>query len=512
MASPFIGQITYFAGNFAPRGYAFCNGQLLPINQNQALFAILGVTYGGDGSTNFALPDLRGRVPIHSGSSQGPGVSNYSLGQKSGTESVTLTTQQLPPHNHTGSGTLSANTAKGTTDTPTDGYQLSRGVDGDDDPNARPFIYGPAGTTGQVALAGISVTTGNTGNGQPAGHPALSRAQCHHRDPGRLPLAQLTRIDRLSGPPSRRPLFASVEDRLVIIAGARTRCRGRRSEMDRHGVERIRTERIVTLNQERRGIAAEDQDERRAIHSRVILERIGLDQRQLDRIGIAFRNEHVIDMRREIFKNEHGQRDVFGHAMTVRAPPNRSSDPFVDNAPSHVFELAFRDMAPALTLREETTDDADFLAGLFIACSPLATMLPPAMLRHQAVIQQAAYADAFPGAMRRIVVVSGVPIARLLVEWEHATTHCVDIAVLPDHRATRAGSLLLEAWLAVADARGLVARLSAQPDNPAMRLYARLGFVADAEEEPSPVVTMRRAAATPVGECRTQTPSDPTAS
>jgi microcystin-dependent protein len=98
MATPFIGEITLFAGNFAPRGWAFCNGQLLPISQNTALFSILGTTYGGNGQTTFALPDLRGRVPIHAG--QGPGLSNYTLGQVGGAENVTLQTSQLPAHSH----------------------------------------------------------------------------------------------------------------------------------------------------------------------------------------------------------------------------------------------------------------------------------------------------------------------------------------------------------------------------------------------------------------------------
>ncbi len=95
---PFLGQIVMFAGNFAPRGWAFCDGQLLPISQNQALFSILGTTYGGDGRTTFALPDLRGRVPMHQG--RGPGLSDRRLGQKGGQETVTLTTNQLPSHNH----------------------------------------------------------------------------------------------------------------------------------------------------------------------------------------------------------------------------------------------------------------------------------------------------------------------------------------------------------------------------------------------------------------------------
>jgi microcystin-dependent protein len=87
-----------FAGNFAPRGWAFCSGQILSISQNTALFSILGTTYGGNGQTTFALPNLQSRVPIHAG--QGAGLSSYVLGQQGGTESVTLLTQNLPPHNH----------------------------------------------------------------------------------------------------------------------------------------------------------------------------------------------------------------------------------------------------------------------------------------------------------------------------------------------------------------------------------------------------------------------------
>lgn len=93
-----IGEIRLFAGNFAPRNWAFCNGQLLSIAQNTALFSILGTTYGGNGQTTFALPDLRSRVPVHPG--QGPGLSNYVLGQTAGVETVTLTQNQLPSHTH----------------------------------------------------------------------------------------------------------------------------------------------------------------------------------------------------------------------------------------------------------------------------------------------------------------------------------------------------------------------------------------------------------------------------
>jgi len=94
----FIGEIRMFAGNFAPRGWAFCDGQLLAISSNQAFFSLLGTTYGGNGVTTFALPDLRGRFPIHAGSAAG--LTRRQLGQKSGTESVSLTSQQMPAHTH----------------------------------------------------------------------------------------------------------------------------------------------------------------------------------------------------------------------------------------------------------------------------------------------------------------------------------------------------------------------------------------------------------------------------
>lgn len=98
MSEPFIGQITLFAGNFAPRGWMFCQGQILAIAQNTALFSILGTTYGGNGTTTFALPDLRGRAPIQQG--QGPGLPPYQLGQMGGEPAVTLIITQMPAHNH----------------------------------------------------------------------------------------------------------------------------------------------------------------------------------------------------------------------------------------------------------------------------------------------------------------------------------------------------------------------------------------------------------------------------
>ena len=109
----FIGEIRMFAGNFAPYGWAFCQGQLLPIAQNQALFSLLGTTYGGDGRTTFALPDLRGRVPV--GFGQGPGLSNRVIGDQFGSELVTLNINQMPSHNHT----VNAVTTEGNQNLPT---------------------------------------------------------------------------------------------------------------------------------------------------------------------------------------------------------------------------------------------------------------------------------------------------------------------------------------------------------------------------------------------------------
>ena len=98
MSDPFVAEIRIFAGNFAPRGWAFCNGQVLPISQNTALFSLLGTTYGGDGSSNFALPNLQDRFPMHPG--VGPGLSPRSLGEQNGSATVTLLTSEIPSHSH----------------------------------------------------------------------------------------------------------------------------------------------------------------------------------------------------------------------------------------------------------------------------------------------------------------------------------------------------------------------------------------------------------------------------
>jgi microcystin-dependent protein len=119
MSEPFIAEIRIMGFNFAPRGWAMCDGQILPINQNQSLYSLLGTTYGGDGRTSFALPDLRGRVPIHEGTSDDG--QHYTLGQKSGQETHTLTANEMPQHSHQ----VRAVSASATSLSPTGGYLAS---------------------------------------------------------------------------------------------------------------------------------------------------------------------------------------------------------------------------------------------------------------------------------------------------------------------------------------------------------------------------------------------------
>jgi microcystin-dependent protein len=145
MAEPFLGEIRMFGFNFAPRGWATCNGQLLPINQNTALFALIGTFYGGNGTSNFALPDLQSSVAIHQG--QGAGLSPYLMGQKSGVENVTLTETQMPTHVHS----VTANSAPATSARPSGTVPARASAD----------VYGaaPDGTTmnaGMIASSGGS--------------------------------------------------------------------------------------------------------------------------------------------------------------------------------------------------------------------------------------------------------------------------------------------------------------------------------------------------------------------
>ncbi len=119
MSEPFIAEIRIFAGNFAPRGWAFCNGQLLPVSQNTALFSLIGTTYGGDGRTTTALPNLEGRAAMHPG--RGPGLTSRRLGQRGGTEMITLSEAQMPNHTHS----AQANNSQGNTNDPA-GQTISR--------------------------------------------------------------------------------------------------------------------------------------------------------------------------------------------------------------------------------------------------------------------------------------------------------------------------------------------------------------------------------------------------
>ena len=150
---PFIGEIIIAGFNFAPRGYAFCNGQTLSIASNTALFSILGTTYGGNGTTTFALPDLRGRAANSLG--QGPGLSSYDLGQVGGVESVTLNQNQMASHNHL----VNSNSGDGTAPTPVNNFFAGPGAD-------RDLFWYNAATTGTLSNMNAGAI-GMTGSGGP---------------------------------------------------------------------------------------------------------------------------------------------------------------------------------------------------------------------------------------------------------------------------------------------------------------------------------------------------------
>ena len=173
---PFIGQIMPFVGNFAIRGWAECNGQLLAISQYTALFSIIGTTYGGDGRTTFALPDLRGRVPMHFGA--GPGLTPRKLGDKPGTEYDYLNTAQLPSHSHSAAVSnlnvdvqLKVSAAAATLETPASGVSLAAGNESTGRSTSPVQMYNEA--TPDINLNGVTsstggatVTIGNTGANQ----------------------------------------------------------------------------------------------------------------------------------------------------------------------------------------------------------------------------------------------------------------------------------------------------------------------------------------------------------
>ncbi len=159
---PFIAQIMMFGGNFAPRGWAFCNGQLLAISQYAALFSLIGTTYGGDGRTTFGLPDLRGRAPIHVG--QGPGLSSREWGQRLGGETNTMTVPQMPNHSHTANTTgnisIAVSAETGEENTPNGQYLAAGNNFYNDSPTTGANLSGGSATN-------LATTIGNTGGQQP---------------------------------------------------------------------------------------------------------------------------------------------------------------------------------------------------------------------------------------------------------------------------------------------------------------------------------------------------------
>ena len=150
MSDPFIGEIRMFGADFAPNGWALCNGQIMSIAQNSALFSLLGTYYGGDGISTFKLPDLRSRVPINQG--QGPGLSNYTIGEASGVENVTLLASQMPMHNHT----LQASSAIGGAPSPIGNFSAVV-----DDNNGRGLNAYSSSSDGTMSVNAISVSGGN---------------------------------------------------------------------------------------------------------------------------------------------------------------------------------------------------------------------------------------------------------------------------------------------------------------------------------------------------------------
>jgi len=168
---PLIGEIKMFAGNFAPRGWLFCHGQLLPIAQNTALFSLLGTMYGGDGRTTFGLPDLRGRVPIGPGA--GPGLSNYREGAQGGAEVIILNPNEIPSHTHTVDlskvkGEIPFSVKDGKTNTPSSDMVFSKGVvkkGRDDVGNANIYSNTDPSTFKKISVSG-NVTVSYEGGSQ----------------------------------------------------------------------------------------------------------------------------------------------------------------------------------------------------------------------------------------------------------------------------------------------------------------------------------------------------------
>ncbi len=176
MSDPFVGEIRMFAGNFAPRGWAFCNGQILSIAQNTALFSLLGTTYGGNGQTTFALPDLQNRSPMHLG--QGPGLTSRDLGEIGGNTTVTLIASEMPAHAHQPQADASAS-----------GQMSPAGATWGAGGRGRPRCLRSQFKSGRCAQpAGVGPDRGQPTAQQPF---TLSGCQFHHRAARCLPVAQL---------------------------------------------------------------------------------------------------------------------------------------------------------------------------------------------------------------------------------------------------------------------------------------------------------------------------------
>lgn len=165
---PFLGEIRLMGGTYPPKGWAFCNGQILAINTNQALFSLLGTTYGGDGRTTFALPDLRSRVVL--GVGQGAGLQNYNWGQRAGTESVTLSSNEMPAHTHPLTGTVKEADEANSNEPAAPLYPAT----------SRATQYSTGTPNASLNGSAISGTTGSTGGNQPHENrqPVLAMNYC----------------------------------------------------------------------------------------------------------------------------------------------------------------------------------------------------------------------------------------------------------------------------------------------------------------------------------------------
>jgi microcystin-dependent protein len=157
MSSPFVAEIRIFGFNFAPKGWAFCRGQLLPLSQNTALFSLLGTMYGGDGKSTFALPDLQGMAPLQQG--QGPGLTQYIQGEETGTPTVSLLPTQLAQHNHG----FAVSTSTASTVTTAANNQLAQGLAGNKQNSYVAHIYSPNAGSATTALAATTVAVSGGG-------------------------------------------------------------------------------------------------------------------------------------------------------------------------------------------------------------------------------------------------------------------------------------------------------------------------------------------------------------